>query len=245
MIWRVGIVSIGVLWSVLLFRQQVLTENEQDRVIAAAVGKAVNESNKRSDQQIGQQIEKLKADFGKELHEVSGGLSHQMSSGISTLNQNLSKVGQPPEPKFAQIQFSLWVEREKDYPRLVDTVQPDSEGKIVVYWTGKNVSDTSAENLEFWIFLCSDCIYAKEPEGFDRPSGTNDLVRHRVFGSLNSGVAMPKMGTALKVNRRYHSFELGFKYSCKSCGKMPANLQTLTLKVAKPLVPSFPFPSTR
>jgi len=240
--WRIGVVSIGLMWTLLIFKQEVLTENEQNRVITEAISRAVSKSNKHSEQEIGNQVQKLTGVFREGLGQVSNGLSHQMSNGLSTLNQNLSKVGQPPEPKFAQIQFSLWDEQFRDFPELVDTVERDSEGVFKVYWTGRNTSDVAAENLEFWIVLCDDCTYAREPEGFDRPPGTSDVVRHRMFGFLNPGVTIAKIEMDVRMNGHYGWFEMDVKYSCKTCGKMPANPQALTIKVPKLRIPSFPFP---
>src|SRR5260370_22477651 len=51
--WRIGILTLGIAWSAVLWRQQVITEREQEKSINVAVNTAVDRSEKHSDQQTG------------------------------------------------------------------------------------------------------------------------------------------------------------------------------------------------
>ena len=135
--------------------------------------------------------------------------------------------------------FSIWSTNSNVFPLLIDSVPEETDGTYKVYFGGKNVSDTTAEDLEFWTELCQDCSYAKEPEGFDRPSGTDESTRHRIFGILNPGVNTNKMELDIKLGKPHESFDFGVKYSCKSCGNI-GEIQTFTLTVIKPFTRSFP-----
>ena len=242
-VWRIGIIAVGLAYSIILWYQQSVNisaaRNDQEATI--------RKSNEHTDQKFNdlqQHMDSETFKFTDQIKSVQDGLAGLMNQMQSNLGKRIGEVGKPEPPMRAQIQFSLWGEQTKDFPKLVETLERDSEGVFKVYWTGMNTSDVAAENLEFWIVLCEDCTYAREPEGFDKPPGTSDVVRHRMFGFLNSGVAIGKIETDVKISRVYGQFVLDLKYSCKTCGKMPANPQTLIIKVSKIHIPSFPFSRT-
>lgn len=91
--------------------------------------------------------------------------------------------------------------------------------------TGKNVSAVQAEAVEFWVTLCEACEFASEPEKFDRPKGTIEAMRHRLFGDLNPTVTMEPSFIKVKFDKSLEPLALsGVKIplritsTCKNCG---------------------------
>lgn len=241
-VWRIGIIAVGLSYSVILWYQQSVN-------ISAArhdQQTTIEKSNEHADQKFNDLQQHLDSETSKstsQVKSVQDGLTDLMNQMQSNLGKRIGEVGKPEPPKQVQIEFSLWVDQTKDFPKLTDSIEPDQNGTYKVYWTARNSSDVPAENLEFWIVICSECTYAKEPEGFDKPLGISDLERHKMFGSLNAGVATSKFETDLKTPTIFKWFEIGFKYSCKTCGKVNLKPQTAILTVNYPQWPSSPFSS--
>lgn len=218
--WRMGIVGIGVIWSILLWRQQILTQHDQE----LAVDTAVDRSNKHSDKQIDGVRQDLR-DVGKhsdqQIASVKDGLKELtglVSKTASELGESIGKV-KPSEPQFAKLQFSLY-DPSASEPVVVASMRADPEGVFSVDFVARNSSDTSTKMGDLWIQLCEVCTYAKEPEGFDKPKGINESSRHQVFSMLNPGVTLEKMNVQIKITKPVPWFELGFRYSCETCGKI-------------------------
>ena len=76
----------------------------------------------------------------------------------------------------------------------------------------------TAESIDIWIVLCDKCSFAKEPVGFEKPAGADDRMRHRVIGPLNPGVSFEKITLSVKSASTDGFFQMGFHYSCKTCG---------------------------
>jgi len=239
-VWRIGIIVLGLVYSVILWDQQSVNisaaRHDQEETI--------RKSSDHADQKFNELQQHLDSETSKSTSQIKGvkdGLSDLMDKMQSNLGQRIGEVGKPEPPELAKVEFSLWVDKEADFPKLMGSIDPELDGTFRVYWTAKNTSGVIAEDLELWILICRDCAYTKEPEGFDRPQGMDEFTRHKVWGSLNPGIATPKMETSLSLNQPYELFQLGFKYSCKSCGKSASKTHQLGLKVNYPLIPTFHF----
>jgi hypothetical protein len=140
----------------------------------------------------------------------------------SIVQINKTEVIQQPPPEIAQLQFSFWSDQATDFPLKAIEAQQSDDGSIPFSFTFKNVSKAPAEVIDVWVHLCSDCSFAKEPEGFDKPKGQDEQSRHRVFPLLNEGVSMEKMSVEFKLDSPMpitgRIAGVSFSYSCKSCG---------------------------
>jgi hypothetical protein len=79
----------------------------------------------------------------------------------------------------------------------------------------------SANQLEVWIEICGACEFVSIPEGFDKLTGMDNRMRHRLFGNLNPGVFMPKIVATFKVNGDFSSIHTAMIYTCANCGAGP------------------------
>jgi hypothetical protein len=149
------------------------------------------------------------ADVGKEV-----------SKSDSDIIGTIGKIIIPP-PKYAEIKFSLFPTKDIAVPILEETSPADSTGTISVDFMATNVSDTTATLFELWVEICEECTYTKEPDKFENVAGTIPTVRHRIFGNLNPGVSTEKMTVQIKppASALNSPFNVGFMYSCQSCGK--------------------------
>jgi hypothetical protein len=216
--WRIAIIVIGLAWSVVLARQQVLTLRESRKDQEEAIDKAVAESNRHSDDKFGQverDLESSKTDLGAQIERVPA----LITKTESDLNNSISRVGTTPV-RYAQLQFEVF-DATYPTPRVLQTISPDSEGIYTVNFTATNISDTAATTADLWVHICQECTYAEEPKGFDRPQGLEEHSRHRMFQILNPGVTMEEMTIKLKITGGPFAYtDVFFTYSCASCGKI-------------------------
>jgi hypothetical protein len=233
MAWRVAIMGLGLIFSLLVARQQVLTlrASKADQLVAL---KAVDKSVEHTDRQISR-VENQLQDSTTKINDRLNTLSGQVSKSETDLNGSISKVG-VPVPKYAQLQFSFWSEDASKMPLVANTVTPDLEGVLSVDFTVTNISDTAATQVDLWVVLCDQCLFAKEPEGFDRPKGTNERIRHKLLVLLNPGVSLEKTTLDVKTTGFYSLVLLAFKYSCTTCGNSPP-AQTLKVFTNQALLP--------
>jgi hypothetical protein len=87
---------------------------------------------------------------------------------------------------------------------------------LKIEFTSRNVSSVLASRAELWVEICNVCSFVTEPEHFDNPS-KDELIRHRMFGDINPGVSMEKMGVSIGIPAQYQSCDISFKYSCANC----------------------------
>jgi hypothetical protein len=231
MAWRIGIITIGLIWSVLLARQQHLSRQTAVATQKQAVMSAVSESNLHSDQQIAA-VRKDLQDVTKQISGTLRSLSSQVSKTESDLSGSISKVG-VPQPKYAQLQFSFW--NNSKLPMLIQELRPDNDGSFSADFTVTNISDTAATSAEIWVQVCDQCVFAAEPNGFDKPTGTPENARHKMFAALNPGVSLEKMTVKVKPSQPFIQFSdisLGLRYSCATCGKI-GDQQILRINVTR------------
>ena len=231
---RVVVVLFGLGYSVLLWQQQTISlkANQEDQ--RQAIMTAVEKSNEHSDQQIAtvrSDLDEVAKNFGREFE----GLSSLLAESTTNISASISKVG-VPLVKNAQIQFSFYKERlpESSFPLTVIELRPTDEGVYSVEFFAKNISDdASAKSVDMWVFICDACAFNKEPEGFDKPAGIPEISRHKYFNLLNPGVSIAKMIAEVKLTRPSAGFEMGFQYSCETCGPKSA-IQKVRVATVRP-----------
>lgn len=191
----------------------------------------LRKATEHSDQQI--------ASVQKNLNDATQGLTGVISSAVKDLGSEISKVGKPDPPERPRLRFSLWGDNGNvdiiKSPLLVQPIRPNKDGVFDVDFAFSNVSGAQASKIDLWVYVCSECTFAKEPSGFDKPSGIDEHVRHHLYpGYLNAGVSMEKTSVTIKTARSLTYFDIGFRYSCETCGAM-SELQTLKLLVTPAL----------
>jgi hypothetical protein len=233
LLWRSSVILVGFAWSVVLWHQQIITEQtalaDQEKI----VNNAVTKSNNHSDQQIGEvrkDVQGVKTDL-KDTKEVISGM---VSKTASDLTISLGKVGKPEPPELAKIQFTLFVDNmtSDKSPLLTQMVHPDSDGTVRFNVSFFNTSGTSAESVDVWLLLCDQCSFTQEPPQFDRPSGLNERMRHAMVPLLNPGTWFIKIPLAIKSTLTApYQLNIGFKYACKACGKQSPDPQLVHVLV--------------
>jgi hypothetical protein len=218
MAWRLGIVVIGFIWSVLLWKQQAQTAAEQTNAVMIAVNKA----NEHSDGQtatvrkdLGNVGEAFK-DGLKATNRSVNKLSDIVLKGQTSLSQDIQKV-KPTPAKQAELQFSLWSDDLSTFPLTNQVVQASPDGSFAIEFFGKNISDISATTGNMWAHICSGCKYTKEPMGFSRLSGENEHERNKRLDNVNPGESLEKMTLNISVPVDVASVQIAFNYSCQTC----------------------------
>jgi hypothetical protein len=226
-IWRVAVLSVGLMYSLILWHQQVLNQ-----VLAAQdQQKLLDKSNSHSDEEIGTvrgDVRVLQHDLKQTASKNDVTQTATVITGILTksqqdLNEKLEKL-KPVTPEIADVRFSLFTDTVKtsDPPILNTAIKAQKDGTFPVDVFFTNVSGTSVEAMDVWITLCPLCFFASELPGFDRPAGTDEQTRHLIIPLLNPGTSYPKITILVKSNLKPpFSFWVNFRHACKVCGKNP------------------------
>jgi hypothetical protein len=234
-LWRTAIIAAGLVYSLLLFKQQVLQmdayRNDQ-ATNQRSISQALQKANEHTDVEIGHvrnDVQSVKGDVGgvrHDLQETKDSMVKGLTESTSTITTSLGKLGKPDQPEKSTMVFSLWpLENPDDPPTLVKSLSPDKDGIITVDFVFANTSNTRAENMDIWIEICKKCEFAVEPPGFDKPAGTIEQTRHRIIPGLNPGTTFEKSEIKIKPQTTFGwralgtYFEIGFRYSCQTCGK--------------------------
>jgi hypothetical protein len=210
--WRLAIVAVGIMWSVLLARQQILALRTSRNQQQQAIMNAVNQSDAHTDQQI--------AALRDDMKTSVKGLSSQLSETGTKITGNILS-NKPPKVEPARLTFSLFG-LGSAFPITSTSMRADATDEFSLDLTVKNVSSTSANQGELWISLAPDCVYASEPDGFDRPGGTDESTRHKRFDNLNPGVSLEKMNIKVKLVKKHAGFDMALRYSCATCRELAA-----------------------
>lgn len=227
--WRTLVILIGVSFSWMLWKQQRLAADAAKRDQQYAVEAAVRQSNDHSDEQIAGVRKDVHSET-QTLEEKMSALSGQVKASETDINGAIKRVV-VPDPQYAKLQFSLFDSNATDFPLTTQTLVPDKDGVFTIDVLTRNVSETTAaKNGDIWVYVCDACIFAEEPQGFDRPKGLRETARHKLFQNLNPGVVLEKMTLRIKLNAPFSRFAIAFQYSCESCGKMqdPQRMTLLT-----------------
>jgi hypothetical protein len=215
---RVVILLGGLAWSGVWGWRDLADIKASKADIQGVIATAVSGANTHSDQQIGavrNDLQKATANLQDKLDS----LSTQVTKSDTDVVGAISKVGTAPT-KYAQLQFSLWGTDASKFPITTETLSPEENGEFSVDFTATNVTDTSATGGDLWVIICDDCVFTKEPQGFDKPTGSAESMRHKKFGDLNPGVSIEKMTVEFKTTQKFASVFIGFRYSCATCGKI-------------------------
>jgi len=222
-LWRTIVITAGIVFSVILWHQQVVTERMEARNQKAIVSEANNHSDV--------QFNRVESELGNTKTNLSSridGLGGQIAKSDTDITGAIHKVIIPP-PAYANVQFTLSDGSGVDNPFLTQTVQPDQEGTVSIDFLGVNRSDVPAKSLELWVQICDSCSFVKEPDRFEKMKGNLETIRHRSWGLLNPGTATDVMTIKVKPPTKGSPFQIGFTYSCETCGKLKAKqLATIT-----------------
>jgi hypothetical protein len=229
LVWRSSVVTVGLVWSLVLWHQQVVTDmaarDDQRRIVTDAV----NLSNKHSDEKISSvrsDLQSVRSDIrgvDKDLQDTKGSITSSLSKAETNITSGLGKVGKPEPPELARLQFSIFeASPTANFPRLTSIESLDTNGNVAVDVYFTNVSSTAAEGVDVWIAVCDQCSFVAEPTGYDRPQGLDGRVRHKLIPLLNPGTSFEKTRIDVKPPTPIPPWiAIAFKYSCKACGKMP------------------------
>jgi hypothetical protein len=229
---RFLIILVGMSSSLLLWHQQSLTEKGVTEAQSKAVNEAVSKANAHSDEKfrevgksvagVDQRVGAVGTSLAATTTSLSGYIQKTADAIQKTsdrLDTSIGKVGKPDPPIPAKLVFSLWdTVATAEKPSLSTTANPDSDGNFPVDFTFVDSSETAAEGIDVWVEICRTCTFVKEPSGFEHPAGSDEHTRHRMFGSLNPGVSFEKIAILVKSEATGGFFQLGFRYSCKTCG---------------------------
>jgi len=217
--WRVLVIFAGLTYSIVLFKQQILSMAAAKRDQERATRVAIEESNKHSDQKIGevrQDVRGVKSD----VQGVKKDLQDTVKKSTSSLSESIGKVGKPEPPQLAQLRFTLWTDTtsSEQFPLVTKTQLKTHEGSVTMEFTIQNIADVPAEDVELWIKICRDCRFAKEPEGFNHFKGQLEQDRHKgPVPRILSGIAIEKMTAEIIPPPVDNRFEVDLFYGCKNC----------------------------
>jgi hypothetical protein len=235
-LWRGGVMFVGLVWSIVLWHQQVVTDatarKDQERIVSDAVSKA-NEHSDKKIESVQTDVKGVKTDVGgvkSDLKDTKDAIFGVVTKSESDITTSLSKVGRPDPPELVRFQASLWPRPQDSWPILTRTIAPDKDGVITVDLSFRNISGTAASNADIWIEFGSACHLVVEPTGFDRPQGQPESTRHGMITLLNPGVTAEKITFMIKEDKPFTGFDIGFRYSCQGCGK---NIGTQVLKIVQ------------
>lgn len=240
-IWRIGIIAGGLAYSIVLWHQQTISIESARSDRREAIADAVRSANEHSDKQIKDirddirgvvqhsdgQIESVRKDVKNTTQEVA----ELLSKTSAALDSSIGKVGKPDPPVLAQLVFSLFDAYEGEILKT-DAMRPDKDGLFNIEFVIFNSSKTTAVHLvDTWIDICDQCEFAKEPNGYFRPSGLGSQTRYRQFGILNPQTSTDKhvIAVKLKVPTKAQRFQVGWRYSCELCAKESEQLATITV----------------
>jgi hypothetical protein len=214
--WRTLIIAVGIGFSSLLWEQQRLAVQASKREQQKAIDTAIANANKHSDAQ----FSAVRGDFENVTKRLKGRLS-ELSAQVAKSGTDLvgatATVGRGPA-KDAQLQFAFWSD-SLPFPTS-KTVPLGPDNTLSVDFTVTNISDAPATAVEIWVQLCNECAFTKEPEGFDEPGGTDDLIRHKQLAQLNPGESVAKVTIDIKTTKTFDVVPLAFRYSCATCGSV-------------------------
>jgi len=201
------------------------------------VMEAVEDANKHTDTVVeganrhtDSQVAMVRDDL-KDAKQQIGMVRDDLKGTISTVSElfkktedNLSvsigKVGKPDPPTPPHLLLSLWSPTTPmEQPLLETSLRPNADGVFSIEFSIANVPPTSAaHSVDVWIDICTECTFAKEPEGFDRPTGMPDQTRHMMINLLNPGVTLAKKTIEVKLNKPFLDFLIQLRYACDVCG---------------------------
>ncbi len=237
--WRVCVIACGVVYSMVLFHQQVLTDKVNAETNQNLLTAAVTAANQHADAKFGtaqNQVAGVDTKVTGLATKVSGidakldvttqTLTQTLHKTESDLDTSIGKVSTSPVQEKAHLVFSLWDDTSSPAkPLLYKIIPVDANGNVPIDFTFFNDSETVVENGDLWLDICTSCSFAAEPAGFQKLSGSLESIRHELI-TLNPGAASQKI--TILVTPPKGKFLFGIRYACKACGKI-APEQTATI----------------
>lgn len=220
--WRFFIAGVLVMYSFVQWHQATLSEatsaREQRQLLESAVRKS-NEHSDRKFDEVRNNVDRVQS----EVRDLGTSLSQEVQTTTSTLGASIGKVAIPKPPERPRFAFSLWKEGmlPNNWPITSESVLPDQNGVYHVQFAIQNISDVSAEGIEFWVKVCDECSFASEPKSFDRPEGLDTHVRHKIIQGINPGVTVLQDNSidVRPQSRSIGKFSINFRVTCSTCGK--------------------------
>lgn len=218
-VWRSAVITIGFIWSLVLWHQQVIAEKALHDGETTLITEAVTQSNQHSDKKMGELRDEVVQGVRKDVQTSTDALTGTIAKSDADLNTNIGKVGAPPLPVKARLQFSLWHDNitDEEMPLLLEAIGYDKDGSVPVEFSFTNVSPISAEAIDIWVNLCDGCTFAKEPSGFENPSQAVTMRHKGIFPLLNPGVTGEIETIVVNVPHEFPRFSILLRYSCKTC----------------------------
>jgi hypothetical protein len=184
--WRIAIVGVGFLWSVLLWRQLDIAEKQSATDQKKLLDESVNKANQHSDDKFAGVKEDV-GHLGDKVETVNKQqieLAQAFAKATGDITTNLGKVGKSDPPELAKLRVSLWKEGQSqtEEPVESETIQQNADGSVTAQFLIRNISSTEADDPDIWVVICSVCTYVKEPEGFEKAQGTAEQERHLHIG---------------------------------------------------------------
>jgi hypothetical protein len=166
----------------------------------------LKKSEQKSEERTDAQVSVVRAGLRNSMNTTA----ELISKTKTALGAAIAKVGKPDPPEQAKPQFSLWGNGQVDVKTslLFWSLNPDKDGVFSVDWNFVITSGVPASVIDYWIYVCEDYSFSKEPTGFDRfdrPAGLDEHARHRnVPGTLHP----------------VSTFQICFNYSCGNRGHL-------------------------
>lgn len=235
-VFRTFVFVCGVSLSGLLWHQQSLSDIQSANQISDAVNQAVLKANQHSDKKF-EMLHSQVQGLGKQLDDNS----QQFGQTLGTINMNLGRVSQPTPVERAKLQLSLWKEDlgPDELPLTQMSVAPDKDGNYKIGFLTKNKSEVLAKGVEVWIQICTECSFANEPLGLDKPTGTEEHIRHATLGDLNGGVAQVRDGIEVRFNaaNKLLGFLVQLSGTCENCGGIIEKPQPFKIAIVPGALP--------
>ena len=143
LIWRGSVIFVGFAWSVVLWHQQVITDEASKRDQKTIVTEAVTQSSIHADQQIGN----VRSDVQNVKNDLEAKINDTVSRSTSSLNESIGRVNKPVPPEVPRLQFTLWKAemQSAEFPILASSIRPDKDGTFSIDFTFSNLASTSAD----------------------------------------------------------------------------------------------------
>jgi hypothetical protein len=231
--WRYILGASLIVYGGLAWVQQSRTTKASAKDRQQAITDTAAETSARVSKTVGDQYEQMISDLTTQIQSLKDQLSNQSKSFANQLKQtdtelsgSISKVG-TPVTKYAQLQFEV-AGGSISPPTTLQSIRPDADGVYTVTFAVTNISDTPANAGEMWVYICDQCTWAAEPDGFDKPPGLVEKARHKAFPLLNPGVSLSDLTIKFKITGGPFAYsDVYFNYSCSTCGTISSKLQSI------------------
>jgi hypothetical protein len=142
MAWRISILGVGLIWSIVLWKQTVTSAELAKRDQDSSINRAVLRSNEHTDRKFSelkrdisdgssQTSEQIKG-IQQGLQSVVTGIGQQLNKTASNLSESIGKVGKPEPPENAKLEFGFFPEHPEQFPVKTLTFEARQQWGIYV-----------------------------------------------------------------------------------------------------------------